>query len=118
MNYLFQTYDVEEMYKAEGSFTQAQQFELRMQSKKEQVHQIKKELSNFKNDKFKTKVAEFIYWINFILDSPGIFSQKFPSDLKNYLTKVKRYENDVIVMAEDVNRKFKHLSVTRGLPQP
>lgn len=106
------------MYKAEGSFAQAQQFELRMESKKQQVHQIKKELSNFKNDKFKAKVAEFIYWINYILDSSTIFSQKFPTDLKSYLTKVKRYENDVMVMTEDINRKFKHLSVTRNLPQP
>lgn len=114
----FKNYDVEEMYKAEGNVTQAQRFELRMASKKEQVQQIKKELSNFKNEKFKTKVAEFLYWINFVLDSHHIFSQNFPTELKTYLTNVKRYDNDVITMAEDVNRKFKHLSVSRGTPAP
>jgi hypothetical protein len=51
------------MTKAEGNISQAQKFELRMSSKKEQVDTIKKELSNFKNEKFKTKVAEFLYWI-------------------------------------------------------
>lgn len=106
------------MTKAEGSFTDAQKFELRMLSKREQVDTIKQELSNFKNEKFKTKVAEFLQWINFVLDPPKIFAQKYPSDLKIYLSGVKRYENDVIIMAEDVNRKFKHLSLSRGMPAP
>ncbi|CAF0908630.1 unnamed protein product, partial [Brachionus calyciflorus] len=80
--------------------------------------QIKKELNNFKNEKFKTKVAEFLYWINFVLDSSKIFANKFPSELKTYLSNVRRYENDVIIMAEDVNRKFKYLSLSRGMPAP
>jgi hypothetical protein len=106
------------MTKSEGNFTQAQKFELRMQSKKEQVDAIKSELSNFKNDKFKTKVGEFLYWIMFILDPPKLFEQKFPSELKTYLSGVRRFDNDVILMANEVNKKFKSISMTRQMPAP
>lgn len=106
------------MTKAEGNISQAQKFELRMSSKKEQVDKIKRELANFKNEKFKTKVAEFLYWIMFILDPPKVFEQKYPAELRSYMANVKRYENDVIVMAEDVNRKFKTMSLTKMMPAP
>lgn len=106
------------MAKAEGNFTQAQKFELRMLSKRQQMDMIKQELTNFKNDKFKTKVAEFLQWIHFILDPPHLFEQKFSTDLKNYLSTVRRYENDVIIMTGDVNRKFKNISISRNMPAP
>ena len=104
------------MSKAEGNLSQAQKFELRMLSKKEQTDVIKQELSNFKNEKFRTKVAEFLQWISFQLDPPSMFTQKYPSDLKACLSKVKRYESDTIVMAEDINRKFKYMSPNRNTP--
>lgn len=106
------------MTKAEGSITHAQKFELRMESKREQVDMIKQELSNFKNEKFKTKVAEFLYWIMFIVDPPKVFEQKFPSELRTYLLTVKRFENDVILMAGEINKKFKSMSMTRQMPAP
>ena len=73
------------MTQAESSVTHAQKFELRMESKREQMELIKKELSNFKNEKFKTKVAEFLYWIMFIVDPPKLFEQKFPAELRTHL---------------------------------
>lgn len=106
------------MTKAEGNISQAQKFELRMQSKKEQVDAIKSELSNFKNEKFKTKVAEFLYWIMFIMDPPKVFEQKFPSELRTYLSNVKRFENDVLMMTAEVNKKFKMMSLTKQMPAP
>lgn len=104
------------MSKAESNFSNSQKFELRMSSKKEQVQKIREELTNFKNEKFKTRVAEFLCWINLVLNQTELFSNHFPSDLKNYLAPVKRYENDVIIMTEDVNRRFKKISLTRDLP--
>jgi hypothetical protein len=109
-------YDIEDMSKAEESATHAQKFELRMLSKREQVESIKAELSNFKNEKFKTKVAEFLQWINLVMDPPSMFDLKFPSELKGYLTSVKRYENDLIMMADDINRRFKFMSPTKNAP--
>jgi hypothetical protein len=104
------------MSKAEESATHAQKFELRMLSKREQVQTIKAELSNFKNEKFKTKVAEFLHWINLIMDPPSMFDLKFPSELKGYLASVKRFENDLIMMADDINRRFKYLSPNKNTP--
>ena len=106
------------MSKAEGNFSQAQKFELRMHSKREQVEQIKHELTNFKNDKFRTRVAELLQWIVFVLDTPKIFEAKFPSELRSYLNNVKRYESDVILMAGDVNRKFKSINPSKTVAPP
>ncbi len=111
-------FDIEEMSKAEGNFTRAQKFELRMESKREQVEAIKKELTGLKHEKFRIRVAEFLQWLVFVLDPPKVFETKFPSELRNYLSHVKRYENDVILMAGDVNRKFKTLSTSRTIPPP
>mgnify|MGYP001811336209 CR=1 FL=1 len=106
------------MTKAEGNVSQAQKFELRMLSKKEQVDKIKAELTNVKNDKFRVKVAEFLQWVNYQLDPPSMFTQKYPSDLKTCLNKAQRYEMDAIVMTEDINRKFKYLSPNKNTPSP
>jgi hypothetical protein len=114
----FKNLDIEEMGKAEGNIAQAQMFELRMLSKREQVEAIKAELGNFKFERFKTRVAELLQWITFILDPPKIFEKKFPPELKNYLSAVRRFENDVILMAGDVNRKFKTISTSKTMPPP
>jgi hypothetical protein len=110
--------DIEEMGKAEGNISQAQKFELRMLSKREQVDAIKGELTNFKYDRFRTRIAELLQWISYILDPPKIFELKFPPELKNYLSAVRRFESDVVLMAGDVNRKFKTLSTSKTVPPP
>jgi hypothetical protein len=111
--------DIEEMGKAEGNIAQAQKFELRMLSKREQVEAIKAELTNLKHERFRARVAEFLQWITFILDPPKIFEQRlFPPELKNYMSAVRRFENDVILMAGDVNRRFKNISTSKTMPPP
>ena len=114
----FKTLDLEEMIKAESSISSRQRFELKMKSKQEQVNILKAQLNNFKNEKFKMKVAEFLCWINFIINPSGVFDQKLPSDIKACLSKLSRYENDIIIMAEDVNRRFKNISLTTTSPKP
>jgi hypothetical protein len=50
------------------------------------------------------------------MDPPSMFDLKFPSELKGYLASVKRYENDLIMMADDINRRFKFMSPTKNAP--
>ena len=41
-------------------------------------------------------------------DPPTMFLYKYPSDLKGCLSKLKRYDNDIEMLCEDVNSKFKY----------
>jgi hypothetical protein len=114
--YKQESLDMEEMVRAEGSIADAQKFELRMLSKKEQTDTISKELSIFKNDKFRMKASEFIQWIVYQMDPPSMFNYHTPTDLKNYLSKIKRYEGDMFMMLDDLKRKFRHLSPNSMTP--
>lgn len=50
------------MNKAEGIITLQQKYQTRMGAKKEQIGTIMPDLSNFKNESFKLRVAELIQW--------------------------------------------------------
>ncbi len=50
------------MTKAEGVITLQEKYSARMQAKDQQIDQIIPYLKNFKNEKFKYRVAEFIQW--------------------------------------------------------
>ena len=107
---------------AEGNIAHRQKFEFRMHSKKEQMELIKEHLTNFRNEKFKSKCAELIYWMNFVLDPPSACSSfstsKFTKELKEYLTALQKYESDLFLLVEDVNRRFKTMSMTLSTPYP
>ena len=93
---------------AEGNIAHRQKFEILMLSKQTQLEMIKKNL-NFRNEKFKIKCAELIYWMNFVLDPPSACSSlstsKFTNELKEYLSALQRYESDLLILVEDVNRQ-------------
>jgi len=109
---------MEELVIAESNIVARNKLDLKLKSKHEQMTIIKSRLTNFKNEKFKTKVSEFLSWINFILNPVGAFDFKFPSDLKANLSKLTRYDGDIIMIAEDVNQKFKTISLTASTPPP
>ena len=100
---------MEEMVIAESNMDVRRKVELKLISKQEQIKILRSILDNFRNDKLKTKVAEFLSWLNFILNPVASFDMKFPSDLKKNLADISRYEGDISVMAEDVNIKFKYM---------
>ena len=106
------------MSKAEGIFSQAQKFEIRMNSKTEQMVLIKNELKNFKNEKFKTRVSDFLQWVIFELDPPEFYKGVHPKALKSCLSNVKRYDSDFTILGEDINRQFKFISPSEVLPNP
>ena len=107
-----------------------------MDLKTSQMEIILDELTYFKNDIFRKRVAELLQWsmlnsgfnyfnyyhkfskINFknTLEPLKVFDRKFPQDLRLYLKEVKRYEGDLAVMAADVNRRFKFISPKDDMP--
>lgn len=110
--------DMEEMVIAESNIAARNKLDLKSISKQEQMRIIKASLTNFKNERFKTKVSEFLSWINFVINPVAGFDFKFPSDLKANLSKLMRYDGDIIMIAEDVNQKFKTISMTASTPNP
>ena len=109
---------MEEMVIAESNMAARNKLDLKLISKQEQMKFIKNCLTNFKNEKFKTKVAEFLSWLNFVLNPVEAFGFKFPSDLKANLTKLERYDGDIQMLAEDVNNKFKYTWNAPNKPAP
>jgi hypothetical protein len=77
---------------------------------------IKRELTNFKNEAFKAKVAEFLQWISLQCDFPSSYQNHFSKDLKMYLSAVHRYRKDMVKMTQDVNNEFKNISPKPDLP--
>ena len=101
---------------AEGNIAHRQKFEILMLSKQTQLEMIKKNL-NFRNEKFKIKCAELIYWMNFVLDPPSACSSsstsKFTNELKEYLSALQRYESDLLILVEDVNHQFRNMAIPK-----
>lgn len=50
------------MNRAEGIITLQEKYKTRMFAKRDQINEILPVLDNFKNEKFKYRVAEFIQW--------------------------------------------------------
>jgi hypothetical protein len=107
------------MCNAEGNIAARHKVEMKQQAKTENVAKAKARLTNFKNEKFKAKCSDFLYWIHFVVDPPASYkNDPMPADLKASLEPVKRYECDIEKLADEVNRKFKSISLSVGLPKP
>ncbi len=87
----------------------AHKFQMKLEAKEKGIQKIKKQLTNFKNTKFKNEAATFIQWMIYQSDPPTLVGYQYPTDLKLYLLKVKRYEGDMDMMVGDINEKFKNL---------
>ena len=46
------------------------------------------------------------------------YENKYPFDLKLFLSEVLRYEGDLEVLGADINRRFKFISPKEDMPQP
>jgi hypothetical protein len=111
--------ELEEMFKAEEDMTFRQKFEFKMQAKQQTINKCKARLNYFKNDNFKAKCAELVYWMHFILDPPKtISSQEMPNELKTSLEPIRNYNSDVEGLCDELNRKFKAISLTPLTPKP
>ena len=107
------------MFKAEEDMMYRQKFEFKMLAKQETINKCKARLTYFKNDKFKTKCAELVYWMHYILDPPNsIATQEVPKELKTSLEPIRKYDSDVEGLCDELNRKFKTISLTIGTPKP
>jgi hypothetical protein len=107
------------MFKAEEDMTYRQKFEFKMQAKQETINKCKARLNYFKNDKFKAKCAELVYWMHYILDPPNtIVTQEIPNELKTSLEPIRKFNSDVEALCDELNRKFKSISLTIGMPKP
>jgi hypothetical protein len=101
--------EIEETSMMEGHNVQAQKVQMKLEAKEKAIVKIKKQLTNFRNTQFKNEAATFIQWIIYQSDPPTMIGYQYPSDLKLYLSKVKRYEGDLEMIVNDVNEKFKNL---------
>ena len=81
------------------------------------LNEIRNQLTYFKNEKFKYRVAELCQWCVIQLDLPKLYDHKFPRDLKIFLSEIRRYNGDLKVMGGDINRRFKFISPTPDLPE-
>jgi hypothetical protein len=89
----------------------------RMQARKEQCEKIKANLYNFKNEKFKAKVAELLQWCMLQVDPPKLlYDHYFSNELKLNLKNLKCYDGNLTLIAEDVNQRFKYMSPTKTTP--
>lgn len=93
-----------------------ERYETMMETRNLQVNIIKAELKNFKNDKFKTRVAELLQWMCLQMDFPDSYENHYSKDLKIYLSAMRRYQKDMIRISQDVNTTFKSLSLKPDLP--